>query len=153
MHATPVRHAPAVALAILPSVAFLVSLEMGSLIAAAGPALAKLTGELADTFRSARLLGNGFVVTALVWGAAAAELIDRRFVRSALYWFGAAAFCLFGVIHSPTAQGTFFLPWKIADSTPFTFATAYVLMGLVVLAATLLPRTRETATEPTGSTR
>jgi adenine/guanine/hypoxanthine permease len=145
MHATPVRHAPAVALAILPSVAFLVSLEMGSLIAAAGSALTNLTGELADTFRSARLLGNGFVVTALLWGAAAAELIDRRFVRSAFYWFAAAVLCLFGVIHSPTAQGTFFVPWKIADPAPFTFAAAYVALGLIVLSARLFDQSGKAA--------
>ncbi|HSD72081.1 MAG TPA: MFS transporter [Thermoanaerobaculia bacterium] len=135
--ATPHRHAPAVALAILPAIGFLVSLEMGSLIAAAGPALANLTGEVADTFRAARLLGNGFIVTALLWGGAAAELIDHRFRRSALYFFVGALLCLFGVIHSPTAQGTFFLPWKIADSTPLTFAGAYAAVGLLVLAAAL----------------
>jgi AGZA family xanthine/uracil permease-like MFS transporter len=135
MLATPPRHAFAVALAILPSVAFLVSLEMGSLVAAGGSALANLTGDLADTFRAARLLGNGFIVTALLWGAAVAELIDRRFVRSAVYCFAGAVLCLFGVIHSPTAQGTFFLPWKIADPAPFTFAAAYAALGLLVLAA------------------
>ncbi|HMA18956.1 MAG TPA: MFS transporter [Thermoanaerobaculia bacterium] len=133
--ATPSRHAPAVALAILPSLGFLVSLEMGSLVAAAGPALSNLTGDVADTFRAARLLGNGFIVTALLWGAAAAELIDHRFRRSALYFFAAGVLCLFGVIHSPTAQGTFFLPWKIVDPTPFSFAAAYAGLGLMALAA------------------
>jgi AGZA family xanthine/uracil permease-like MFS transporter len=135
MLATPPRHAFAVALAVLPSIAFLLSLEMGSLVAAAGPALANLTGELGDTFRAVKLLGNGFIVTALIWGAATAELIDRRFRRSALYFFAGAVLCLFGVIHSPTAQGTFFLPWQIADRTPLTFAAAYAALGLLVLAA------------------
>ena len=138
MLATPPRHAFAVALAVLPSIAFLVSLEMGSLVTAAGGALANLTGEVAETFRAARLLGNGFIVTALVWGAGAAELIDRRFRRSALYFFAGALLCLFGVIHSPTAQGTFFLPWTVADSTPFIYAAAYAGLGLLVLAASLL---------------
>jgi len=141
--ATPARHAPAVALAILPSIAFLLSLEMGSVVSAAGPALAHLTGDLAETFRSVRLLGNGFIVTAVLWGAGGAELIDRRFARSALYFFAGAALCLFGVIHSPTAQGTFFLPWKVGDTTPFRFAAAYAALGLVVLAAALLPRARD----------
>jgi AGZA family xanthine/uracil permease-like MFS transporter len=149
--ATPARHAPAVALAILPSIAFLLSLEMGSLVSAAGPALAHLTGDLAETFRAVRLLGNGFIVTAVLWGAAVAELIDRRFARSALYFFAGAALCLFGVIHSPTAQGTFFLPWKVGDTTPFTFAASYVALGLVVLTAAILPRAREAASEATNS--
>jgi AGZA family xanthine/uracil permease-like MFS transporter len=138
MLATPPRHAFAVALAVLPSIAFLLSLEMGSLLAAAGPALANLTGELGDTFRAVKLLGNGFIVTALIWGAATAELIDRRFRRSALYFIAGAVLCLFGVIHSPTAQGTFFLPWKIADKTPITFAAGYGALGLLVLSAGLV---------------
>ncbi len=149
--ATPDRHAPAVAIAILPSIAFLLSLEMGSLVSAAGPALAHLTGELGETFRAVRLLGNGFIVTAVIWGAAVAELIDRRFAASALYFFGGAGLCLFGVIHSPTAQGTFFLPWRIADPAPFTFAASYAVLGLVVLAAALVPRAREAASEATSS--
>ncbi|HEX9688557.1 MAG TPA: MFS transporter [Thermoanaerobaculia bacterium] len=147
--ATPPRHAPAVALAILPSIGFVLSLEMGSLVAAAGSALANLTGELRETFRAVRLLGNGFIVTALLWGAAVAELIDHRFRRSALYFFAGAVLCLFGVIHSPTAQGTFFLPWRIGDLAPFTFAAAYFALGLLVLAAAFLPRpfTRQIANE------
>jgi AGZA family xanthine/uracil permease-like MFS transporter len=139
MLATPPRHAFAVALAVLPSVAFLVSLEMGSVVAAAGSALSSLSGDLGDTFRAARLLGNGFIVTALLWGAATAELIDRRFRRSALYFFAAAVLCLFGVIHSPTAQGTFFLPWKVGDATPFTFAAAYLAVGVLVGSGLHLP--------------
>jgi AGZA family xanthine/uracil permease-like MFS transporter len=135
--ATPSRHAPAVALAVLPSLGFLVSLEMGSLVAAAGGALANLSGELAETLRAAKLLGNGFIVAALLWGAAAAELIDRRFGRSSLYFFAAAVLCLFGVIHSPAAQGTFFLPWRVPDTTPYTFAAGYAAVGVLVLVAAL----------------
>jgi AGZA family xanthine/uracil permease-like MFS transporter len=112
---------------------------MGSVAAAAGSALSNLSGDLGDTFRAARLLGNGFIVTALLWGAATAELIDRRFRRSALYFFAAAVLCLFGVIHSPTAQGTFFLPWKVGDATPFTFAAAYFALGVLVGSGLRLP--------------
>jgi AGZA family xanthine/uracil permease-like MFS transporter len=141
--ATPSRHGPAVSLAILPSIAFLLSLEMGSLVTAAGGALAHLSGEVGDTFRAVKLLGNGFIVTALLWGAAGAELIDGRFRRSATFFFTAGVLCLFGVIHSPAPQGTLFLPWHTADSTPFTFAFAYLALGLIVLAAPLFSRRGE----------
>jgi AGZA family xanthine/uracil permease-like MFS transporter len=141
--ATPSRHGPAVSLAILPSIAFLLALEMGSLVTAAGGALANLSGEVADTFRAVRLLGNGFIVTALLWGAAVAELIDARFWRSAMFFFTAGALCLFGVIHSPAPQGTLFLPWHIEDRTSFAFAFAYLALGLIVLAAPLLSRKEE----------
>ena len=135
--ATPARHGPAISLAILPSLAFLVSLQVGSVLAAAGASATSLTGETADTFRAIRLLGNGFIVTALLWGAASAELIDGRFRRGAIYFAAAGVLCLFGVIHSPAAQGTFFLPWRIADPAPFTFAAGYAMLALIVLAAPL----------------
>ena len=141
--ATPPRHGPAVSLAILPSIAFLLALEMGSLVTAAGGALANLSGEMGDTFRAVKLLGNGFIVTALLWGAAGAELIDGRFRRSAIFFFAAGALCLFGVIHSPLPQGTLFLPWQTSDTTPFTFAVAYLALGLIVLAAPLFSRRGE----------
>ena len=130
--ATPARHGPAIALAMLPAIAFLVALEMGSLVAAGGAALSKLSGELAETLRAARLLGNGFIVTSLLWGAATAELIDRRFGRSALWFLAAAALALFGVIHSPTERGTFFVPWRLPDATPVMFAAGYCALALIV---------------------
>jgi AGZA family xanthine/uracil permease-like MFS transporter len=138
--ATPPRHGPAVSLAILPAIAFVVSLELGSVISAAGGALANLTGEIGETVRSLKLLGNGFIVTALLWGAATAELIDGRFRRSAFYFLAAALLSLFGVIHSPTPQGTFFLPWKIDSSIPLRFAAAYSALALVVAAGGSLSR-------------
>lgn len=128
--ATPARHGAAVSLAVLPSIAFLISLEIGALL----PAGAPLTGELAETVGVLKLLSSGFIITALLWGAAAAELIDGRFVRSGLYFFAAAVLCLFGVIHSPAAQGTLFLPWQ-AGATSLQLAAAYFLLGLIVLAA------------------
>jgi adenine/guanine/hypoxanthine permease len=128
--ATPARHGPAVSLAVLPSIAFLISLEVGSL----PPAAASPSGELAETVGTLKLLASGFIITALLWGAAAAELIDRRFVRSALYFFGSALLCLFGVIHSPAPQGTLFLPWQ-AGATSLHLAAAYFILGVIVLAA------------------
>ena len=128
--ATPARHGPAVSLAVLPSIAFLISLEVGSLL----PAGASPSGELAETVGTLKLLASGFIITALLWGAAAAELIDRRFVRSALYFFGSALLCLFGVIHSPAPQGTLFLPWQ-AGAASLQLATAYAILGVIVLAA------------------
>ena len=131
--ATPARHAAAVSLAVLPSLAFALALEMSSLL----PAGAALSGERAETVGTLRLLASGFIITALLWGAATAELIDRRFVRSSLYFFAAAALCLFGVIHSPAPQGTLFFPWQ-ATGTSLQLAAGYAVLGLIVLAAVRL---------------
>ena len=138
--ATPARHGPAVSLALLPSLAFLVGLEMSTLLSATGARLDSLGWEMAETIRTLGLLGNGFITSALLWGAATAELIDGRFRRSGAYFLAGAALCLFGVIHSPAPQGTLFLPWQLDSSIPFHFALAYGLAGLTVAAASFLPR-------------
>lgn len=138
--ATPERHGPALALAFLPTVAFLAALQAGSLLSAAGVQAAALTGEAAETLRTLQLLGNGFIVTALVWGAAMAELIDGRLRRSALYFGAGGLLCLFGVMHSPRPQGSLFLPWNAGSSVPFHFAAAYAALALLLVAFSSLPR-------------
>jgi len=138
--ATPARHGPAVSLAFLPSLAFLVGLEMSSLLSATGARLESLGGEMAETVRTLSLLGNGFIISALLWGAATAELIDQRFRRSGAYFLAGAVLCLFGVIHSPAPQGTLFLPWRLESPIPFHFALAYGIAGLTVAAAGWLAR-------------
>jgi AGZA family xanthine/uracil permease-like MFS transporter len=130
--ATPARHAPAVAFAVLPSLAFVVALEISPLLPSG--ALSALSGETAETVRALKLLASGFIVTAVLWGAAAAALIDRRFRRSAAYLFVASILCLFGVIHSPAAQGTLFLPWQAGSQIPFHLAAAYAALGLLFVA-------------------
>jgi adenine/guanine/hypoxanthine permease len=130
--ATPARHAPAVALAVLPSLAFVVALEISPLLPSG--ALSALSGETGETVRALKLLSSGFIVTAVLWGAAAAALIDRRFRQSAAYLFFASLLCLFGVIHSPAAQGTLFLPWRAGSPIPFHLAAAYAALGFIVLA-------------------
>jgi AGZA family xanthine/uracil permease-like MFS transporter len=137
--ATPPRHAPAVALAALPSVAFVIFVEMSPLLPAAA---ASLSGETAETVGVLKLLASGFIITAVLWGASAAAVIDRQFLQSAAYIWAAAALCLFGVIHSPAEQGTLFLPWRGASPISFHLAAAYALLGIIlVLARYLRPET------------
>lgn len=130
--ATPSRHAAAVAIAILPSLAFVTALEARAVLPPGG---ALPGGETGETLRALTLLGNGFVVVALVWGAATADLIDRRFFRSAVAFFAATLLCLFGVIHSSAPTATLFLPWRAGSNVPFHFAAAYAALGLIVLLA------------------
>jgi AGZA family xanthine/uracil permease-like MFS transporter len=133
--ATPARHAPAVAFAVLPSLAFVVALEISPLLPSGG--LSALSGETGETVRALKLLSSGFIVTAVLWGAAAAALIDRRFRQSAAYLFVASVLCLFGVIHSPAVQGTLFLPWQAGSQIPFHLAAAYAALALIVLTGSL----------------
>src|SRR5262249_36360339 len=78
--ASPPKHAPAVALAVLPSLAFVVALEIGPLLPSG---VSSLSGETAETVRSLKLLASGFIVTAVLWGAAAAAPVHPRLRPSA----------------------------------------------------------------------
>jgi len=57
------------------------------------------------------VLGNGFILTAVLWGAALAWIIDRRLRLSAAAFALASLATLFGVIHSPLPSGALFWPW------------------------------------------
>src|ERR1051326_2268491 len=61
-------------------------------------------------------LGNGFILTAMLWGGFLAELIDHRLRRAALYAFILAGFSFFGIVHSVTADGNMYLPWALSAS-------------------------------------
>jgi hypothetical protein len=117
---------------LLPSFAFLISLETNSVLSALGAHADQIPGQVGETLRTVNLLGNGFIIAAILWGAATAELIDRRFRASTLYLLTGAVFCLFGVIHSPTAEGTFVLPWRAESSLPWHLAAAYLVAALTI---------------------
>jgi adenine/guanine/hypoxanthine permease len=137
--ASPQQHSLAVAISLLPSLAFLAQLEASSVLTKLGSSINQLTGETGESLRTLTLLGNGFIITAILWGAATATLIDRRFCSSALYLLTGAFFSLFGIIHSPAAGGSFVLPWETSASISWHFATAYLLGAGVVVAAKFLP--------------
>ena len=140
--ASPRRHGDAVAISLLPSLAFLITLQTNSVLGAvgAGARVDQIHGEVGESLRVLNVLANGFIITAILWGAATAELIDRRFRASALYLLVGAAFCLFGVIHSPLTEGTFFLPWSAGTTLPWHLAAAYASAALVVAGARFLER-------------
>ena len=135
--ATPSRHAPAVALAFIPTTAALVLIQLGGILAGLGLGPGAIRGDAAATVQTLRLLGNGFILTALLWGAAAAMIIDRRLLAAAAILATASIASLFGVIHSPLESGGLFWPGQAASPWPGLLAGGYGLVAalLVLLAA------------------
>ena len=140
--ATPRQHAGAMVLGFLPSVAYLLAIKAPGWIAP--DKLAELTTaldgqglpELAVIFA----LGNGFIITAMLWIAAVAAMVDGRLCRAAGVLLVAAGLTLFGLIHSVDPRGGIYLPWQLqglARVISWQFAGAYValaaLMGLLSL--------------------
>ena len=148
--APPRRHAAAVTLAVLPSVAqlvviFLSQVHGGSLMTAAldPAATAQATGianlAFIRTCGVMIMLANGFILTALLWGSAVAFLIDRQIGRASLVLVACAALSFFGFIHSVLPSGGVYFPWTLSTPLPYHWAVGYVLLAGVIVA---MARTR-----------
>ena len=90
-------------------------------------------------------LGNGFILTAMLWGAFLAESIDRRLRVAAFYLLLLAGLTFFGIIHSATPQGNVYLPWKLAAASrrvPYQFAVAYLALAAVIVALSFTAEAR-----------
>jgi adenine/guanine/hypoxanthine permease len=144
--ASPARHAPAVAFAFFPTIARMLAIKLGNpevVLPATFQSLMNSSGKPLPELLVTVALGNGFIVTAMLWGAFLAEMIDRRLKIAAAYLLVLAAFTLFGVIHSSSPDGEMYLPWKLsglAQQVPYQFALAYGVFAVLLLLLSLVKR-------------
>ena len=141
--ATPKRHYPAVALACVPAMAYLVMIFANGILDIAGLKIDDLPEATARQVQTLRVLSAGFIVTSLIWASALAAIIDRRLQTAAVY-YGIAAVCsLFSIIHSPLKGSPIIAPWDSeqlaeipaagAGQTPIYLAGAYALVAIILL--------------------
>jgi adenine/guanine/hypoxanthine permease len=153
--ATPRRHAAAVTIAILPSIAqivviFLSQVYDGALMRAAIDPAGTMTATGIANVSFINLvavmiqLANGFFLTAMLWAAWLAFLIDRRIIAAATALGVCALLALFGFIHSVLPTGGVYLPWRSGSSLPWHWAVAYLGLAAVLL---LLGRRERPLTE------
>ncbi len=138
----PVSHYPAVGLALLPSVADLVLIQWNKLLAGLG-AFGSLKGDLAAQYSTVLALGNGFILTAMLWGGLGANLADRRIGKAAVFVAICAVFSLFGVIHSVDPNGKLYLPWLVDSDLPYRIAGGYASFSLMLLVLGSWPGSKE----------
>ena len=142
--ASPPRHGAAVAITFVPVAAALVHLEIGSVLAALQRPAGDLTGEAAAGYRALQMLGNGFILTAVLWGSALVFIIDRRPLALAAVFVLCSLATLIGLVHSPLPSGAMFWPWSadapLAVAAPL--AGAYGILGGLALLAAARPGTR-----------
>ncbi|MBN1568889.1 MAG: MFS transporter [Acidobacteria bacterium] len=129
---SPQRHAPAVAFAIIPVVAYLVFTYADSLIGKLDPGIA-IPKSITDQQDLLRAAGGGFILTAMLWGGFLADLIDGTLRRAAVFMILCAVFTLFGFIHSVSPTGGIYLPWKSGTSLAFQIALGYAFVGAGLL--------------------
>lgn len=136
--ATPRKHYPAVAFAFLPAIAYLMVIKLGNPGIVPPDQFAKLfidnshgLSEVAVTV----LLGNGFIITSMLWATLLTAMIDGVPERAARAAMVAAALTAFGVIHSAQPQGGMYLPWTAAEpvrAMMVQFVVAYVVLAVAL---------------------
>ena len=94
-------------------------------------------------------LGNGFIITAMLWTAAVVAMIDGQLRRASAFLLAGAALAAFGVIHSVQPQGGIYLPWTL-EGLPRLVAWQFVgaYLALSALMALLSLQRRPAAPAP-----
>ena len=133
----PQQHAPAVAFAFFPTIARLLSIKLSDpeiVLPEVFNKLMTIPGKILPELQIIVALGNGFIITSMLWAAFLAELIDRQLKISAVYLLVLAGFSLFGIIHSALPDGAMYLPWNLtplAQRIPYQFSSAYAMMAII----------------------
>ena len=149
--ACPAKHAPAVAFSYFPTVARLLQIKMSNpnvvpmanfnaLMVEQGRALPEMLVTVA--------LGNGFILTAMLWGAFIATLIDRKLKTASLYLWILAGFTFVGIVHSAIPDGSMYWPWTLpnpARQIPYQFAAGYVALAVMMFGLSFTKGSREAA--------
>ncbi len=145
--AVPARHAAAVAFAFFPSIARMVTIELSDPKFASprrfAALLAATSATRPSTLETIVALGNGFIVTATIWGAFLAEMIDRRTGAAVAFLVAGATLCAFGVMHSVRADGGVYLPWALPAGERFEvvqYCGAYLVLAVVLAGLAAIDR-------------
>ncbi len=133
------RHLAAVALALLPALAYLMTLGLKTAFAMDLPKTARGI----EFLQTLRCVGNGFLLSSILWSAILVMVLDRRLLAGAIFCLIAAVFSFFGLIHSPLADEHVGFPWTIMNQvepafrdamryqTPWHWMGAYLLLAAI----------------------
>lgn len=143
--ASPLRHAAAVVFSFFPAIARLLAIKLGDPAYVAPDRFAQLLlgdGTALPELRVIIALGNGFIITSMIWGAFVAALVDRRMRAAILALLTGALLTAFGIIHSVEPSGGLYLPWAlsgVARTLAWQFTAAYLALAAVLALLALQP--------------
>jgi AGZA family xanthine/uracil permease-like MFS transporter len=136
--ACPAKHAAAVGFSFLPSVARLLQIKVSNPDWVPAPVFASLMAKAGNSLPEMQVivaLGNGFILTAMLWGAFLAVMVDGKLRHTACYLVVLAAMTFFGIIHSAMPDGNMYLPWTLAAQprlVPYEFAAGYLALAAMI---------------------
>ncbi len=136
--ASPARHATAVAFSFFPAIARLLAIKLGDPNYVSPDHFAALMKAGEHGLPELALivtLGNGFIITSMLWGGFLAALIDKRYGAAVATLLAAAVLTLFGIIHSVEPAGGMYWPWAlsgVAQTLVWQFAAAYGVLAVII---------------------
>ena len=137
--ATPVRHAAAVVFSFFPAIARMLAIKLGDPTYVAPDHFAALYNDASQGISELaviNVLGNGFIITSMIWASFVVAMIEGRPRRAAWIALLGGALTLFGIIHSVTPAGNLYLPWTLDPlmrSIALQFAAAYGVLAAVLI--------------------
>ena len=139
--AVPERHGAAVAMCLFPSIARMLCIELAKPELVAPQRFAQLMLSPGTTALDTLVeLGNGFILTATLWGAFVVEMIEGRLRAAAAFLTAGAVLCAFGIIHSVRADGSAYAPWQLVGAqreAALRFCGAYLTLAALLLLLSL----------------
>ena len=147
--AVPPAHTTAVAFSLFPNIARLLQIQLSNpdvVPLANFNNMLTLPGKTLPQLLVIVALGNGFILTAMLWGAFAAKLIDRKLKQASIYLLITAAFTFFGVIHSANPDGNMYFPWQLTgmfQQIPYQFTAAYVVLAAMLFFLSYTKQSKE----------
>jgi AGZA family xanthine/uracil permease-like MFS transporter len=125
---SPKRHAPAVVLALVPSIAAWGLTQINNALGAAAD-IHVVTKDMIDNmaqsgvlYRGLQIVGGGSILAGVVLGAIAVYVIERQFLKAAGFAAAGSVLTFFGLMHGETIG---------INVTP-TVAVAYVMVAAVL---------------------
>lgn len=149
--AVPLNHVPAVVFSYIPNISRLIQIHLSNPEIVPSDRFTHLlttTGKSLPEVLVIVSLGNGFILTAMLWGAFISKIIDRKLRHSAIFLVVLAGLTFFGIVHSAIPDGNMYLPWNLenpAKQIPYQFASAYLALALMLY---LLSFTKESKEAP-----
>jgi AGZA family xanthine/uracil permease-like MFS transporter len=137
--AVPPAHTTAVAFSLFPNVARLLQIKLSNtdfIPLDKFNELMTLPGKVLPEMLVTVALGNGFILTAMLWGA----FVDLVIM---------AGLTFFGIIHSVFPNGDSYFPWNlhgVLRQVPYQFATAYLVLAAMFFVLSYTKQSVETTT-------
>ncbi len=119
---TPKRFIEATIFSFLPIIGYLGLLNYDTIIGSLGSI--PVPEGIQNEHKVLMILGHGFILTSLLWGAILTYLIEKNLKGFAIALAVSILFTMTGLIHSPLPNGSMFFPWDTSNTGNLHLAVA-----------------------------